>query len=164
MASKKILIVIVAIICIVTCFTSVANAATYNAYDGTISSTYTTYFDDILNNIGIDEDYVALRNDQYEYSLIVGDLVIDGNVISSNSACRVYSFTTNSGYNATYTYDIYSIDECTVNCGDEIVYSNLGNYPNFIERSVNFEFIQTIILLVVGLCFIIRNIFNIGKR
>lgn len=139
-----------------------ANAAT--VYDGNISTTYITIFRDIATNLGIGDDYVFFRSGQYEYQMYSGKLKYsNGSFTGSN--LTIYTIDTNTGSygNNSYNYTI-TTGSLTLSPGNALIYSNLGQYPDLIERSVSFEF-ATLLLLFIGLCcYLLRSIFNFSLR
>lgn len=139
-----------------------AQAATHSVYDGTISSTYLTYFQDILAGVSINDHYVAFRSGQYEYTMIVGDLTYNGNSFTLDGTGVSYVFTnaTSSGYNTTYSYQTADITNFSVNVGDEIIYSDLGRFPHLEERGARFETISAVLLAVLVLSGVVRRIFS----
>lgn len=139
-----------------------AQAATHTAYDGTISSTYLEYFRDILAGVSINDHYVAFRSGQYEYTMIVGDLKYNGNTFNLDGAGVSYVFTnsTGTGYNATYSFKTNDITNFSLNIGDEVVYSDLGRFPHLEERGARYETITTVLLSVLMLGIVVNRIFR----
>lgn len=126
-------------------------AATHNVYtEGNISTTYVQYFKDILSGANINDDYVAFRSGQYSYILVVGSLSYENGVIKLDDKGTIYTFTQTGSYNSTYSYSVENISNFSVNCGNTIIYSNLGNYPHLIERSAHIE--TFILVTLCGMC------------
>ena len=118
--------------------------------EGNISSTYTSIMEDVLQSTEISDDYVYFRSGQYTYTLITGDLDLNGSVFTGLEVDR-YTITTSTGnYNQTYTYSHSTDTNFSLNAQNYLVYSNLGYYPTLIERSAIYEY-STIILLSIGL-------------
>lgn len=136
-----------------------AAAAEYDPYEGTISSTYLTYAKDLIPNFSLSDHYVFVRSDQYEYNLIVGDLVYNSGIFSNIDPVTVYTFSSGSGYNSYYTYSVATVSDITVNPSDKIIYSDLGNFPQLEERGQKYEVLNTILLGVFLLCAFIRGVF-----
>ena len=149
---------ILALLVIVCTFGATAQA--YSPYDGTMSNTYVQYFKDILADKNLTDNYVAFRSGQYEYIMVVGDLEKNENTIALVGSGVMYKFTSSSSYNATYSYTYSNIDDFTLDLTDDIVYTDLGDYPQLIERSARLEEITLIILGVFGLFTIVRRIFG----
>lgn len=144
-----------------------ASASTHTIYDeGTISSTYVTYFRDIVSGIGFNENYVAFRSGQYSYSLIVGELEYKNGVISLISSGREYKFAarSNQSYNATYNYTVTELNNFSVECGDYIIYSDIGDYPQLVERGAKYEIINTTLISIMLVSIVVNRIFITRKR
>lgn len=136
-----------------------AQATSYSAYDGTISTTYVTYFKDIVSGIGFKDNYVAFRSDQYTYKMIVGDIEYNSGVFSLVGNGTEYTIEISSGYNSGYTYTAESCNGHTVKAGNEIVYSDLGSYPQLVERGAKYEMLSAVLLVVLMLGFVLRVFF-----
>lgn len=137
-----------------------ATASAYSPYDGTMSNTYVQYFKDILVDKKLTENYVAFRSGQYEYIMVVGELEKNQDSIELVGSGVMYKFTSSSSYNANYSYSYGNIDEFTLDLTDDIVYTDLGDYPQLIERSARIEELTLIILGVFGLYTVLRRIFS----
>lgn len=148
--------------------TTSAQASTHTVYDnGTISSTYITYFKDILSGINFTDNYVAFRSAQNEYTLIVGDLIFEnGNfTIEEEGKLTSYRFyADSSNYSSNYRYEVKDIYIFDLSVGDNIIYSDLGQYPQLIERGAKYEQIQTLLIIITMLCIVINRIFYNRKR
>ena len=142
------------------------NAYGYSVYDeGTLSSTYTTYFRDIMAGIEPNQKYVAYRSGQYSYTLAVGNLSISGTTISSTDTVTLYVYeTSSSGYNSQYRYNVSTVTDFNLDVSNYIVYSNLGNYPILEERGVIYEYTTLYIICIIGLCLFVRSIFAFTYR
>lgn len=111
-----------------------AQAATHSVYDGSISSTYTTYFKDILSGVSFNDNYVAFRSGQYEYTMVVGDLSFNGSTFTLEGQGKEYVFSSGEGYNSYYQYYVSNISNFSLNVNNSIIYSDLGDYPQLMER------------------------------
>lgn len=134
--------------------------------EGNISSTYRDIFEDVLDNINVKfDDYVFYRSGQYSYTLVVGDLeYANKNFRADEYTCYVISYS-NSGYSSsTYTYTTSSGADFSLDVGNYVVYSNLGHYPNLIERDTYYGYATLYIIIVIGLCVVIRGIFKFTYR
>ena len=161
MVWKRSLIVIVLSLAVMVAMPLTASAAEPYT-EGNISTTYITIYRDIAAKLSPFDDYVMFRSDQYEYQMWVGDLDESDGVISSASDLLVYTISTNSssGYSSAYIYTVTTGSALSLTVGDNLVYSNLGNYPDLIERSGYYE-TATLLLLLVALClFILRSVFG----
>lgn len=143
---------------------SASASTSYEVYEGNPSNTYITYYRDILAGVGFNEHYVAFRSGQYEYTMLVGELVYNNGYFSCTDAVTAYVFTSNSSYNSYYAYNVTSIDDFTLNPGDKIIYSDLGNFPQLEERSARYEQIEVLLLVTFGMCACIRSIFNSTRK
>lgn len=141
------------------------SAATYNAYDGNISSSQLTYFRDILPAIKLGDNYVVCRTDQYQYIMITGDLDYSNGVFTLNGDGTVYQLdNSSSNYNSYYTYSHTNLADISLSVGSKIVYSDIGGYPQLEERGQKYEVLQTILIAIACVCFVIRCIFYPRKR
>lgn len=141
-----------------------ASAATI--YEGNISSSYTTIFKDVANKeVSFNEDYVFFRSGQYEYSLVIGDLTFENGNFSSNGDVRIYLIDTESNsYNSSYVYSVSTESSFNLTVSNQLIYSNLGHYPDLIERSSYYE-VATLILLLSAVClYLLRSIFGFCLR
>lgn len=162
---RKVISIIVAMLVITSCLATVSQASTYNVYENsTISSTYITYFKDILSGQSILSDYVAFRSGQYEYTLAVGDLDYNGNGSYSGEVKTFIFDTQTSGYNSNLRYTVSQDNSFNLNSNDCVLYSNLGDYPQLIERGSNIETIQTILICIIILSIVINRVFYYSKR
>lgn len=164
---RKIINVLLVGILLVGALCTQASAVTHTIYDeGTLSTTYTTYFKDIVSGIGFNENYVAFRSGQYSYSMVVGELEYNNGVISLKGTGKEYKYsaTTTSGYNQQYKYTVTNLSNFSVNCGDYIIYSDVGDFPQLVERGAKYEIIQTLLIGICCLCVVINRIFFARKR
>lgn len=128
--------------------------------DGNISSTYTTIFQDL--NLSPFDDYVYFRSGQYEYTLIVGDIELNGSRFSSSEIVTNYTINTQSGTgygNNIYKYTVTEENGFDLNASNYLVYSNLGSYPQLTERGESYELLTAFLLcLALGL-YVLRSVF-----
>lgn len=138
-----------------------AAAATHNVYtEGNISTTYVQYFKDIISGTNINDDYVGFRSGQYTYCLVVGDLRYESGSISLESEGTIYTFNQTGTYNSTHTYTVSPISNFSLNSGNAIIYSNVGNYPHLVERSTHVETVILITLCSMCLFGVVTRIFR----
>lgn len=157
---RKIICLSVALLLLLSPLCGAAGAESYSAYEGTISSTYLTYFKDIVPNIPFTYHYVAFRSGQYEYTMIVGEIYFNNGLFSADDTCTVYSFTSSNSYNSYYSYNVSTISDFSLNAEDKIIYSDIGNYPQLEERGQKYEILTTVLLLIVCLCVVVGRIFS----
>lgn len=143
---------------VATCNT--AQAVTHNVYDGNISSSYVTYFKDIVSGIGFNDNYVGFRSGQYEYTLVTGKMELSNGEITLLEKGMIYTFDqSNSSYNSHTTYNYNEIDNFSVSVGDNILYTDLGNYPQLVERGEKFEILTTVLVVTLLLSYVIKQFF-----
>lgn len=157
------------LVCLSVCTMLIACATDTFAYDvynsGNISTTYNSLFEDIVQGLPVNDDYVFFRNSQYEYILIAGDLDYNGVSFSANTKLKEYILTTTqASYNNYYTYEVNEIDGMNLNTTNKIVYSNLGDFPRLIERGSTYEYTQLFTLVIIGCCLLVRPIFEFILR
>lgn len=148
-------------LCCALCTTT--QAATHSVYqDGSISNTYVTYFKDIVSGIGFQENYVAFRSGQYEYTMVVGRLDRDGDSITLTDQGKIYQFrnTTTSGYSSYYKYYVNDISNFSLDLTDDILYTDLGDYPELIERGDKYEMLSVLLCLTALLCVVFGRFFR----
>lgn len=164
MVWKKLTIIISLFVIIATAMPQKANA--YSVYtEGNMSTTYITYFKDIVAGIKPGDKYIAYRSGQYSYTLAVGDLSISDNNISSSGTTTLYVYETEtSGYNSIYTYNVSEVTDFSLSVSNMIVYSNLGDFPLLEERGVTYEYATLFVLCVIAFCMFLRSIFAFTYR
>lgn len=140
-----------------------SHANAYSIYeDGNISSTYVTYFRDIVAGIGFNENYVAFRAGQYEYVMVVGQLEYSGGSFTLvGDSATVYTFSQETtGYNSRYRYDVTSIDTFSLDTNNRVIYSDLGDYPQLVSRGEKYEMLNTLLIIILLLSFVVFNMFR----
>lgn len=158
---RKIRRVFFATMLLICCVATSVHGANYETYsNGNLSSTYVTYFKDIISGQSIMNDYVAFRSGQYTYTMAVGNLNYGGD-FSGNGKVKVYTFDTeSSNYNQNLTYTVTTDSSFYLEPSVSVIYSNLGDYPQLIERGANIETINTILLCVALLSVVIGRVFR----
>lgn len=129
-------------------------------YGSLTTSAVINYFEGFLAKAPLSSNYVAWQATATEFRMIVGDISIDSNYIfSANGDCTLYTVTTNSGK---YTILDQTINGTTfmLNPGAFVVYSDVGAFPDFEDRGVKHEILQTILLSVLLLSFVIFFFFR----
>ena len=137
-------------------------AATHNVYEnGNLGTTYITYFKDILSGAKFNDNYIAFRSGQYEYTMIVGELEVNDGLISLVAPGKEYRFYTEStGYNSQYYYEVNDISNFSLNFDNSILYSDLGDYPQLIERGAKYEMFTALLLCIVLLSIVFGRFFR----
>lgn len=153
-----------AILLLVVCSANRVQAASYEVYDGNPSSTYQQYFRDLVGGLSFNDNYVAFRSGQSTYTMVVGDLVHNNGLFTSDKTCKVYTFTNTTGTNSYYKYDISSISSFYLDVEDKIVYSDLGDYPQFEERGAKYEILTTILIVACIVGYTCRCVFRYRPR
>lgn len=161
---KNFLAVTLVLLITAAAFCGSVSAASYEVYEGNLSSTQLTYFRDILPSTSILDNYVVFRDGQYSYSMVVGKLTYSNGVFTLDEPGRIYTINSNSSYNSYYTYDNTTLDSLTLNTSNKLVYSDLGGFPQLEERGQRYEILTTILIVICCVCFIVRNIFYYRKR
>ena len=163
------LIAFTLVLCLVLAVPTQAQASSYSPYnDGNIGSSQLQIFRDIVYDLPIGDSYVACRTGQYTYKLFVGDLKYQSGQFLGNdtsSIVKVYTIdTNNSSYNSRYVYTVTTEQNFSLDSSNYLVYSNLGDYPLLEERSTAYAFITLLVVIVIGLCMLIRPLFAFVYR
>lgn len=157
------------VLCLVLAAPTQAQASTYVPYnDGNIGSSYLQIFRDIVSDLPIGDSYVACRSGEYTYKLFAGDLKYQSGQFLGNdksSIVKVYTIDTNkSSYNSRYVYTVTTEQNFSLDSSNYLVYSNLGDYPSLEERSTTYAFITLFVVIIIGLCMLIRPLFAFVYR
>lgn len=155
-------VIALSLMCVMLITATCGAAYAQEPYDGNMSSTYVTYFKDIVAGIGFKDNYVAFRSGQNEYTMLVGELYYDGETISLVGMGTKYTIYNDNSYNGLYTYDVSSVETGSVTPRNKIVYSDLGNYPQLIDRGAKYETLTSFLLVVALLCVVVGRFF--GRR
>lgn len=130
--------------------------ANYEAYDGSISTTYTTYFAGLVEKLGPGVDYVLFRNGQYNYTFVYGDLDINGTTISGQGVQAVYI---NSYGTTSVSYGTES--SFSAELGNRMAYSSLGDYPVLQQGVRSYENKALIVAVAVFFLYVVcRDMFK----
>lgn len=160
---KWIMCILMIIMCLRSC--AAHDIFAYTVYEGNISSSYLTYFRDILGKLDFDDDYVVFRSGQYEYILAAGNFVYNNGIFSSDDDVSFYCLSSsNTAYSSYTLYSTYEESDFTLDPGDKVVYSNLGDYPQLEERSDIVENAIFILLFIMFIMFLIHPIFDFVLR
>lgn len=149
----------IAVIFLFVCaFCTTTKTYAYSVYEGTVSTTYTTYFTQILNK-EYNSDYVVFRSGQYTYTMLTGNIELNGSIFSGSNL-KEYTFTTSSSYNSYTQFSTQENQSLNMNASNYIVYSNLGDYPTLVEKGDNIQYATSIIFCVFMLIYVLQFIFN----
>lgn len=158
---RKISAVIVCVLLIATMVAPV-HAYTHQVYDGgALSGNYLTYYKDILSGVPFKDNYVAFRDSQYSYIMVVGELECNGEIITLKEQGKAYIFRTeNQNYGSQYRYYVEDISNFSVDTNNYIVYSDVGDYPQLMERGAKYEVVTAVLIVISLLCVVIGRIFR----
>lgn len=153
--------ILVCLLVLITALCGTTQAATHSVYEnGSLGTTYITYFKDILSGAKFDDNYVAFRSGQYEYIMVVGELKNENGVITLVGDGKQYRYYTgNSNYNSQYYYDVSTLNNFSLNTNNSILYSDVGDFPELIERGAKYEMLNTLLICIFMLSFVIYRIF-----
>lgn len=143
-------------------FGATTKVIAYSPYDsGTVSATYLTLFEQILNK-NYHDDYIIFRSGQYSYSMLVGDIELNGSTFTSDSVKEyTYKSSTTQGYNQQYEFHTLDNQKLNMNVGNYIIYSNLGDYPTVIDKGDNLIYGT---FLLFAICFVMYLFMLIFKH
>lgn len=127
-------------------------------YDGNISTSMVTYFRDIVSGTGFNDNYVLWREGQYVYSMAVGDISYSSGTFTLDGEAQLYTIVT--GTTGAYHYQVEDLTDFTLSVNSQMVYSNLGDFPQLVSRGENYETLTTLLLAIAMLCVVIRGIFR----
>lgn len=130
----------------VSLLSDVAVLSDYNTYVGAISTTYLEYFRGFLGKLPYNYHYVCYRESQYVYSFVFGsDLSYSNKRFTGSNLTRVTWNTYNSG-----SYGINTEGSFSLNTGNNMVYTDLGNdYPALVAYD-GYQLIQIKWALIIG--------------
>lgn len=145
---------------------SAAQAHALDIYDdGGIGTTYTTYFQDILDKYPVVPDYVYFRSGQYQYVLVVSDDLEFNEGVFTAPSYDYFLISTSNNYGSGYlTLFKLSGTDLNVNVGDNLVYSSLGHFPSLVERGSIYDYAIALILVIGGSCVLLRSVFAFVLR
>lgn len=149
------------VLALIFAFGMTAQAAEYTPYDGNPSTTYITYFKDIVSGIGFKDNYVAFRNGQNEYIMIVGQLEYNNGVFTLVGQGESYRMYQEGTYNSNYVYEYNdNITNVSVRTNNRLIYSDIGNYPQLVERGAKYEILTAVLVCIALLGVVIGRIFR----
>lgn len=120
----------------------------YNAYYGSISSTYLEYFRGFLCKLLPNQHYVAARVSQYDYIFAYGENLSFDGVFSGTDICVV---TFNTYQNGSYSSSVES--NFSLNPRSYLVYSDLSDiYPSLMTSS-DISLRQVVIFIAIFVVF-----------
>lgn len=105
------------------------------ASDYNLGATNQTIFQGLVSKVPYGQSYVYWRDGQYSYKFAYGELSLDGVVFTGTGDVTIVSYdTTGSSYNNYYTWSVVTDSVFSLDAGERLVYSDLGNYPGMGER------------------------------
>lgn len=94
-------------------------------------------FSGLVSKVPFGQHYVYWRDGQYSYKFAYGDLSLDGSVFTGSGPVTICNYSyTGSSYSNYYTYTVSTDNSFSLSSGNQLVYSDLGNYPGLQEREV----------------------------
>lgn len=133
-------------------------------YDGSISTTYTTYFRGVVEKLPPASNYVLFRSDQYNYRFIYSDsMTYENGRFAADSAQYVNYYVGNYNSRSQVTSGVEGAFSLSPN--GYPVYSDLSElYPVLSEGVKNYEFKTLLFCVVLFLLFtIVRSFFSPGR-
>ena len=152
--------------CIILLSVATIYAGAVTPYDGTISSTYIDIFKQF--DISINDDYVFFRSEQYQYTMLVGDIDYSNDTFTLNGNGKLYTlvYNTGTGYGANtyYSRNVSDVSSYSITTGGRLVYSNLGDFPILSERGDIYAYTSAFLLSVIFLCSVVGAVFGFVLR
>lgn len=118
-------------------------------------------FGPIASKLDYGVHYVYWRESQYEYCFAYSDsLMLNGTRFSASSA-TVVSYNTSSSYQTQASFTVSTDTNFSLDAGDYLVWSDLGNYPVLYERGVeDYGKTACIILASFGLYYLFGRLWH----
>lgn len=133
-------------------------------YDGSISTTYTTYFRGVVEKLPPASHYVLFRSDQYSYRLVYSDsMTYENGRFAAYSAQYVNYYVGN--YNSRSQVTSGGEGAFSLSPNGYPVYSDLSElYPVLSEGVKDYEFKTLLFCVVLFLLFaVVRSFFSPGR-
>lgn len=131
----------------------------YESYDGSISTTYTTYFSGFACKREYGSNYVLFRSDNYNYVYVEGDLSADDGQVEGSG--NVYTLSTYRNCVLSCVYD----DNISIDTSVGMIYSDLSGYPSLPIGVSDLSFNSLYFALVtIGLSILLNGWFSYGKN
>ncbi len=160
---RKILTIFVCLLvfCAAMCGTTQAatngNNSNYVCSNLPIETSVVEFFKSFDSEISLNDNYVLFRLNEDTYIFVIGDLKFNENKkIVCNSVCSIYNYQPNIN-NLTFNTECNNFE---LDCSNCVVYSNLGHYPELINRGDKVEEITLFIIVIALLCVIVFRIFR----
>ena len=151
----------VAMLALICAVGTTAQAATHTVYPGELPSDVITYCRDIISGIGLSDNYVVFRSGEHTFVMITGSLDFneETKTFTLSGDGHEYIFSRSGDPDDFYTYDNGYIEDFSVSAADSVLYSDLGYYPQLMERGAKYEILTTILLSVGLLGIVIGKFF-----
>lgn len=99
-----------------------------------VGTTNVTLFTGFVHDLDFGEHYLYWRNSRYEYCMAISSsLVCNGSLFTASDAV-VITYSTNTAYAGQAILSRQSVSGFSLDAGNYLVYSDLGNYPRLTER------------------------------
>ena len=107
------------------------------ASDYNLGTTNVTIFQGLVAKVPFGQNYVYWRDGQSSYKFAYGTLSWDGSEFTGEGSVTICSYYTDgSNYNSIYNWGVSYDNSFSLDPGDRLVYSDLGDYPGLAEREV----------------------------
>lgn len=160
-------------VCLLACIMVIAFAiplqASSSPYEGTISDTYKSIFEDTVADISIFDNYVFWRSGEFQYSMLAGDIVEENGTFSvAGGDMYVLDIITldSTGWtsNSYHRFSHYMDIDYTLSSDNFLVYSDINGYPKLEERGITYEFITAFLVLCTIIGTLVWRIFKFVLR
>lgn len=130
-----------------------------------VGTSNTTIFAGVVEKLPFGTHYVYWRESQYVYALAYSEtLAFDGASFSGEDV-TIVEYDTGGGYQSPATISSYDESDFELYPEDYLVYSDLGHYPDLIERGgVQYEALACIILCSFAVWFMLDRFVHACKR
>lgn len=139
-------------------------AVSGSVYDGTFSASLLTYFQSFFPKIPWGSHYVCFRGGQYDYYLYFGPGLSYENAVFTGDGLECLYIDTDNDYRSGYQLYYSSGNSLNLSVNDNIVFSDLGYYPSLDNSSSSHLQIILFVLILFGLCSVIRSILGFTLR
>lgn len=115
-------------------------------------------FAPVASKLPYGTNYVYWRAGQYQYCLAYSaDMELSGSTFTAPEV-TIITYTTSTGYNSQATFTADTDSNFTLNAGNYLVWSDLGDYPILYERGeVDYAKTACIILCSFGLYYLFHH-------
>lgn len=141
------------------------------AYSGEIDQSYAvgtsnvTQFSGVANKLPYGVSYVYWRSGQYTYHMAYSkEMELNGTTFTAPEVTLI-TYTTSTGYQSQATWEVETETDFTLTANNYMVYSDLGNYPDFTEREgVHYVELTTVMLATAMLWYLYQRMRNAVRR